>query len=137
MIITHAGGYCFKLVAGATTIAVNPPKAESAFKVPKFGSDVVLISTADPDWDGVETATHGEKEPFVVRGPGAYEIGEVVVDGYATDGFANTLYALEFDGMHVLILGALASSKLPQEVREELDDVDIVFVPVGGAGLCG
>lgn len=134
MIISYAGGYCFKLSSGDTTVAINPPSQKSAFKVSKFGADIALISMADQDWDGAETATHGDKEPFVIRGPGAYEVGSVVVNGYASDDHRNTIYALEFDGMHVLILGAL-KGKIPQEVRADLNDVNILMVPVGADTL--
>ena len=143
MIITSVGEHGFKLSAGDTTIAVNPPSSSSKQKVAKFGADVVLISANHPDWDGEETAAHGGKEPFVIRGPGAYEVGDVVVTGYASEGalgketseYGNTIYRVEFDGMRLLILGALSSAKLPQEAKSEIDSVDIVFVPVGGAAL--
>jgi hypothetical protein len=135
MVITHAGGYCFKLSAGTTTVAVNPPSQKSSFKVSKFGADVVLVSKADADWNGADTATHGDKEPFVITTPGSYEVGDVVVNGYPTDEYQNVLYTVEMDGMKILILGALASAKLPVEVREDLDDVEIVFVPVGDGTL--
>lgn len=139
MVITYLGGNCFKLSAGDTTIAVNPPAATSKHKVSKFGSDIVLISAHHSDWNGEETASHGTKEPFVVRGPGAYEVGDVVITGYASSGvlekdtneYANTVYLLQFDGMRVLLLGALASAKLPQELRADLNDVDIIFAPLG------
>lgn len=143
MVITYAGGYGFKLSSGDTTVAVNPPSSKSAHKVSKFGADVVLISTEHPDWNGEETASHGSKEAFVIRGPGAYEVGDVVVTGYASEGamgkemsdYANTVYAIEFDGIKTLVLGALSSNKLSQEARSDIDNVDIVFVPVGGATL--
>lgn len=136
MVITRAGGYCFKLSAGATTVAVNPPSSKSAFKVAKFGADIVLISKPDdPDWNGAETAAHGDKEPFIVQGPGAYEIGDVVVEGYATDDNKNTLYTVMMDGMTVLVLGAITSAKLPPEAREALDDVEVIIVPVGEGTL--
>lgn len=143
MVITHLGGNCFKLSAGDTTVAVNPPSSTSKHTVSKFGSNIVLISAEHEDWNGVETASHGTKEPFVIRGPGAYEIGDVVVTGYASQGslgketstYGNTVYLLEFDGMKVLILGALSSGKLSQDIRSDIDDVDIVFVPLGGSTL--
>lgn len=143
MILTAVGKHGFKLASGDTTIAVNPPSSKSAEKVPKFGADIVLISAHHPDWDGEETASHGDKEPFVVRGPGAYEVGDVVVTGYASEGalgketseFGNTVYFVEFDGMRLLILGALSSGKLSQEIRSGIDAVDVVFVPVGGETL--
>ncbi|MEK7613756.1 MAG: MBL fold metallo-hydrolase [Patescibacteria group bacterium] len=143
MVISYIGGHCFKLSSGDTTIAINPPRSTSEFKVSKFGADVVLISAADPEWDGEETASHGGKEPFVIRGPGAYEVGDVVVTGYASEGalgketseFGNTVYVVEFDGMKVLLLGALSSTKLSPELRADLDEINIVFVPVGGKTL--
>lgn len=143
MIITYAGGNCFKLSAGATTVAVNPPSSKSSHKVSKFGADVVLISAVHPDWDGEETAAHGGKEAFVIRGPGAYEVGDVVVTGFSSEvsfgkeasEFGNTIYHIEFDGMKILVLGALSSPKLSQEVRSNVDEIDIVFVPVGGPTL--
>jgi len=143
MVITYLGGNCFKLTAGDTTIAVNPPSATSTHKVSKFGADIVIIPTTHKDWDGEETASHGAKDPFVIRGAGAYEVGEVVITGYPSQGamsgetseYGNTIYFLQFDGMKVLLLGALSSSKLPQEVRADLDNVDIVFVPLGDKTL--
>lgn len=143
MIITPSGGYGFKLVSGDTTIAVNPPSQRSPFKVPKFGAHVVLISHEAPEWSGEETASLGSAEPFVIRGPGAYEVGQVVVTGYASDAVvgkevvpqANTVFVLKFDGITSVILGALASHKLSPELRADLDDVNIVFVPVGETTL--
>ena len=144
MVIQKVGGYCFKLSAGPITVAVNPPSQKSKkHKVSKFGAEVVLVSVSDPDWNGVETASHGEKEPFAIQGPGAYEVGDVSVSGYSTASdygdavseVGNTIYVVSMDGMRILILGAISSPKLPSEIRSELDNIDIVFVPVGGSTL--
>lgn len=144
MVIQKAGGYGFKISAGPITVAVNPPSQRSKkHKVSKFGSDVVLISIPDVDWNGADTATHGEKEPFVISGPGAYEVGDVRVTGFSSrsdygdvlSDVGNTVYIVEMDGIKVLVLGALSSSKLPAEVRAELDDIGIVLVPVGEGTL--
>jgi len=124
-------------------LAINPPSQTSEMKVSKFGADVVFISANHKDWDGEETASHGGKEPFVLRGPGAYEIGDVAVEGYPTEGavggeienFKNTIYSVQFDGMHIVLLGALSNAKLPQSARANLDDVDIIFVPIGADTL--
>ena len=144
MVIQKVGGYGFKISAGPVTVAVNPPSQRSKkHKVSKFGSDVVLISIPDADWNGADTATHGEKEPFVISGPGAYEVGDVRVTGFSSradygdvlSDVGNTVYIIEMDGMKVLVLGALSSHKLPAEVRAELDDIGIVLVPVGEGTL--
>lgn len=144
MVIQKTGGYGFKLSAGPITVAVNPPSSRSKkHKVSKFGADVVLVSIPDVDWNGVDTATHGEKEPFVISGPGAYEVGDVRVTGYSSrsdygdvlSDVGNTVYIIEMDGIRVLVLGALSSPKLPAEIRAELDEIGIVLVPVGDGTL--
>ncbi|MFA5876898.1 MAG: MBL fold metallo-hydrolase [Candidatus Paceibacterota bacterium] len=145
MIIQRAGGYCFKISSGDTTIALNPPSSKSKHKVSKFGSDVVVISVPHTDWNGAEQATHNGKEPFVVSGPGAYEVGDIIITGYGTPGaygdvmsdVGNTVYIIEMDGIRVLALGALSAPKLPPEVRSELDNIGIVLVPVGEDTLDG
>ena len=143
MIIQRAGGFCFKISAGDTTIALNPPSQRSKFKVSKFGADIVVVSVPETDWNGVETATHSGKEPFVISGPGAYEVGAVTITGFATPAeygdvisdVGNTVYVIEMDGIRVLALGALSNPKLPSEVRSEMDDIGIVLVPVGDGTL--
>ena len=143
MIIQRAGGFCFELSAGDTTLALNPPSQRSKYKVSKFGADIVVVSVPSDDWNGVETATHSGKEPFVVSGPGAYETGAVTISGYATPAeygdvvseVGNTIYIIEMDGIRVLALGALSSPKLSSEVRSEIDDIGIVLVPVGDGTL--
>ncbi len=143
MVIQKLGGYCFKLTAGSATLAINPPSPKSSFKVNKFGSDMVLISLRHEDWDGGETASHGDKDPFIAVGPGEYEVGDITVSGFATmtdyEGMhmevGNTAYLIDMDGIRVLVLGALSSPKLPQDLRSELDTVGIVFVPVGEGAL--
>ena len=144
MVIQKIGGYGFKLSAGPISVAVNPPSQRSKkFKVSKFGAEVVLISVPDVDWNGVDTATHGEKEPFVIQGPGAYEVGDVRVTGYSTEcsygdvmsDVGNTAYIIEMDGMRILVLGGVSNPKLPADLRAELEDIGIVLVPVGDGTL--
>ena len=143
MVIQKVGGHCFKLSAGPVTLAVNPPGSRSEHKVSKFGADIVIVSIPHEDWNGVETASHSGKEPFVISGPGAYEVGDITVSGYATaaayddvvSDVGNTVYVIHLDGIRVLVLGALSSPKLPPEVRSELDQIGIVLTPVGSNTL--
>ncbi len=143
MVIQKLGGYCYKLSSGQTTIALNPPSTDSNFKVNKFGSDLVLVSVRHEDFDGPDTASHGEKKPFVAVGPGEYEVGDITVKGFATPtefegplmDVGNTAYIIDLDGIRVLALGAHSGEKLPQALRSELDTVGIVIVGVGKGAL--
>ena len=133
MVITYHGLEFFKLQQGELTLAFNPPSKESKFKAPRFGADIVLVSMNDADMNGADQMSYGEREPFVISGPGEYEVKEIFIKGFADS--ANTIYTLSLDGMNLCFLGALSSKDLPKETVEALDDIDILFVPIGGHGV--
>lgn len=147
MVITYHGGECFKVSFGDTTLAFNPISKDSKLKGTKFGSDIVLMSLMDPDFNGVENASFGDREPFVISGPGEYEVKDVVVSGFASEsnynvpaqaGTAkrlNTVYFVTLEGMNLCFLGALATPDLPADAKQALADVDILFAPIGGDGV--
>ncbi len=138
MIITHHGKQFFKLQTGDRVIALNPIAKDSKFKTSGFGADVALITTGHPDYNGAETVTYGDRVPFIINGPGEYELSGVIFRGYGskgTDGkkdLMNTIYYFEFDDIKICFLGALYEGTLSTETREVIDDVDILFVPIGG-----
>ncbi len=135
MVISYLGGECFKVSQGDLTLAFNPPSKNSSLKSSKFGSDIVLVSQHHEDFDGVENCAFGEREPFVIEGPGEYEVRGVAVRGYASagmgEGAINTIYSVLFEGMNLCFLGALGAAELPAAAKQELDDIDLLFVPVG------
>lgn len=142
MIISYQGVESLKIQFGDTTVSYNPVSKDSQFKSSKYGADIVLISTEHPDFNGKENASRGDKEPFVISGPGEYEIGGVFIRGflsktmYNKEERINTVYLLTLEGMNLCFLGALASSdELSPETKEALDDIDILFVPIGGDGV--
>ena len=141
MVISYQGGECFKVSFGDTTLAFNPPSKDSKLKCVKFGSDIVFSTLADPDMNGVENASFGDRAPFVVNGPGEYEVKDIAVKGFASQSDykgqkrINTIYFVQLEGMNLCFLGALSAPDLPQEARQELEDVDILFTPIGGAGV--
>ncbi|MEX1027096.1 MAG: MBL fold metallo-hydrolase [Candidatus Paceibacterota bacterium] len=142
MIITYHTAACFKVQFGDITLAFNPiSKKSSTYKPARFGANAALISTEHPDFNGVEQVTYGEKEPFIARGPGEYEVSGVVIRGYLSesqyDGKKrhNTIYVVKLEGMTLCYLGALSEREVPQDAREALEDIDILFTPIGGNGV--
>ena len=141
MVISYLGGQCFKVSHGDLTLCYNPPGKDSSLKSVKFGSDIVLSSQNHEDFNGVENASFGERAPFVIEGPGEYEVKEVEVRGFASDtGYGgkksiNTIYSVTLEGMNLCFLGSLGSATLPPAATEALDDIDILFVPIGGKGM--
>ncbi len=145
MVITHHGGQCFKVTFGDLTLVFDPISKNASLPAVRFGADIALVSRDHPDMNGVEEVTYGEKKPFAVTGPGEYERGGVVIQGFLSKskyGLAkgetdavNTIYSVELEDMTLVHLGALADTELSQEARESIDEIDVLFVPVGGDGV--
>jgi L-ascorbate metabolism protein UlaG (beta-lactamase superfamily) len=139
MIITHHGADFFKVSFGDTTIAVNPISKDSKIKSTKFGSDITLVSLNSPEHNGVEQTSRGEKESFVIQGPGEYEVQGVFIKGFLSNSVyggkehINTIYTVALEGINLGFLGALSDEKLSAEAKEGIEGVDILFVPIGGA----
>ena len=138
MIITHHGKQFFKLQTGDRVIALNPISKDSKIKASGFGADIALISENHADYNGRDTVTYGDRVPFIINGPGEYEVSDILIRGYATKGtdgktdLINTVYYFEFDDIKICFLGALYEGVLSPEAREAIDVVDILFVPIGG-----
>ena len=147
MIITYHGLDFFKVSFGETTIAVNPISKDSKFKTTRFGSDITLVSLNSPEHNGAEQTSRGEKESFLIQGPGEYEVSGVFVKGflshsnYSGSGQAgpeqssiNTIYTVSLEGMNLCFLGALSDKELSAETKEAIDGIDVLFAPIGGDG---
>jgi len=142
MIITYFGKQFFKIQQGEMVLAFNPvSKTSKSGITAKFGADVALVTTNHPDYNGVDQLTHGERVPFVVKGPGDYEVKEIFIKGVLSDSilsgknYVNTIYSFAVDGINIAFLGALSDAEISKEARESVDGPDILFVPVGGNGL--
>lgn len=142
MIITHQGVESFRVQFGDTVVSYNPVSKDSKFSSTSFGSDIVLTSLNHPDMNGIDQAARGDKTPFVVSGPGEYEIGGVFIRGflsktiYAKEEKINTIYLVTLENMNLCFLGALANvDQISQETREALDGIDILFIPIGGGDV--
>lgn len=141
MIITHHGGQCFKVSFGDTTLAFDPISKKSKLSSVKFGSDVAFISMHHPNFDGADQVAHGTREPFVVEGPGEYEIGDVTARGYGVETTydkekrINTIYQVVLEGMNMVFLGALGDPEIDPKILGELGNIDILFVPIGGGDV--
>lgn len=138
MIISYLGGEFVKVQFGETVLAFNPPSKTSRPKTARFGADIALSTVNHPDCNGFETVTHGDSVPFVISAPGEYEVKGVTVRGFATESRyggekrINTVYLVTLENMRLCFLGALSSKELPARVREVLEEIDILFTPIGG-----
>lgn len=141
MIISYQGVESFKISHGDLTLALNPVSKDSKFKAKSFGADITLISTRHPDFNGRDTTSRGDKESFIIDGPGEYEVKDVTINGFLSKSnyggkeLFNTIYRISFEGMNLCFLGALGSPELDPKVIEQLEDIDILIAPIGGEGV--
>jgi L-ascorbate metabolism protein UlaG (beta-lactamase superfamily) len=149
MIITYFGKQFFKIQQGEMVLAFNPVSKNSKTGISAhFGADVALLTTNHPDYNGVEQLSHGERAPFVINGPGDYEIKEIFIKGVLSNAllagsrsgearkkYINTIYSLSVDNISLVFLGALSDVEFTKEVLESINNPDLLFVPVGGKDL--
>jgi L-ascorbate metabolism protein UlaG (beta-lactamase superfamily) len=142
MEIALLGHSSFKIRGKTATLVTDPFAKETVgFKFPKVESEIVTISHNHED--------HNQKEavlgsPFVISGPGEYEIKNVSIFGISSfhdssqgsERGPNTIYLIEMDGLRLCHLGDLGH-KLEDLELEELNGVDILFIPVGGIFTIG
>lgn len=138
MDIYSLGHSSFKIKGKNATVVTDPfdPKMVG-LKFPKLDEvDIVTISHGHPDHNFVENVSG---TPFVVYGPGEYEVKGVTIFGISTyhdskkgeERGKNVVYKFTVDGINCCHLGDLGH-KLADSQVEEIGDVDILFVPVGG-----
>ena len=142
MIITYFGKQFFKIGQGDMVLAFNPVSKSSKTGISAhFGTDIALQTTNHPDYNGIEQLSHGEREPFVITGPGDYEIKEIFIKGVLSNAsidnkkYVNTIYIFTLDNISIAFLGALGDAELSKDSREAVNSPDILFIPIGGKGL--
>lgn len=136
MDITWLGHSCFRIRGNQAIIITDPFPPDIGYTLGKQTVDIVSISHTHPNHSYNEGIT-GEYR--LVKGPGEYEIAGVLILGLATYHDAvkgqskgkNTIYLFEVDGITICHLGDIGHILGDEEV-EEMGNVDILIVPVGG-----
>jgi len=141
MEIRHIGHSCFEVKNKSITIVTDSFSDEVGIKMPKLKANIVTVSHDHFDHNNVEavTSANPDKKVFIVGNPGGYEVEGILIEGIFTfhddKGGAlrglNNVYDIKMDGITLCHMGDLGSD-LTEEQIEELDGVDILFVPVGG-----
>jgi L-ascorbate metabolism protein UlaG (beta-lactamase superfamily) len=141
MVISYQGAQSFRVQLGDTVLAFDPISKKSQFKAGNFGADIALISINHPDMNGVDQVNRGDKQAFIIDGPGEYEIQGVFIKGlpsssnYGGKDRLNTIYTVNLENMNLCFLGALDNTEIPSDTKAGIDGVDILFVPIGGNGV--
>lgn len=142
MDIKYLGHSSFR-IKGKTGIVITDPfdPAMVGYSFPKVTADMVTVSHQHPDHNftkGIQPAKEN-KPPLVINGPGEYEVEGIKIYGYPTfhdktqgsERGKNTIYLMYVDGISILHCGDIGHT-LSEQLLEEIDEVNILMVPVGG-----
>lgn len=132
MDITYLGAGSVKLAGKSITVISDPYGEDSGLGKIMAKADVVTLSTSE----GLGSVQNA----MVIDGPGEYEVKGAMIQGVPAqlhideDGRRGTAYSLMIDGVNVVVTGNIAG-KLDNKQTEQLGNVDVLVVPVGGHGL--
>ena len=140
--IYWAGQSCFQISVSnsrdhSADIVIDPFDEATGLKLPNLSADILLVSHQHHDHNNVKDI---KGEPFVIQGPGEYEVKGVFVQGISSfhddkegaERGVNTIYVIEAEEIRFCHLGDLGQKQLTDEQLEKIDRVDVLMIPVGG-----
>jgi L-ascorbate metabolism protein UlaG (beta-lactamase superfamily) len=139
MDITWYGLSCFRIIErGMISVVTDPYDPKIGLPELKLRADVVTISQDAPGHNYTKAVKIGSR---AIDGPGEYEIGSVFITAIRMksktskqkEANGNMLFAFDYGGLSVAHLGDLDA--VPSQAQiEDLGNVDVALVPVGGGG---
>jgi len=122
-IIWH-GQFCFELTTqnkkqGPVNLVIDP-----FVKTKKLKPDILLFTHKPFEMQAIKSS------PFVITGPGEYEIKGIFVQGinFQTEKKENTIYTIKVGQIQLCHLGELNQLELTEEQVEKIGEVDILFI---------
>lgn len=134
--IVWLGHACFRLKSKDAVIITDPYDKSLGLGTLNQKADIVTVSHQNPHHASVESV---KGDPFVIAGPGEYEVRGVFITGVWT--FAddkggkelgrNNVYLFQLDDLAVCHLGSLGHTLKPDQLQA-IGNVDVLLVPIGG-----
>src|SRR5689334_8157684 len=142
MEISWLGHSCFQLRGKNVTLVTDPfspQQGSSQGESSRLGKISASIVTVSHNHAGHNNVVAVSGNPYVVKGPGEYEISDVLITGVASyhddkrgqEHGRNTIYVIHMDDIVICHLGNLGHT-LQEEQLEVVADADVLLVPIGG-----
>ncbi len=136
MDILWYGHACFRIKDRTATIITDPFDKSIGLSPVGLKGDIVTISHPHP---GHSNAKAVRGNPFVIDGPGEYEVSGVFITGISSyhdtrggrEYGKNTIFVFEMEGLRVCHLGDLGHIPSQSQV-EAIGEINVLLVPVGG-----
>jgi L-ascorbate metabolism protein UlaG (beta-lactamase superfamily) len=136
MDMTWLGHACFRMRGREGIVLTDPPDPKSGHAIPRTEAGLVTMSHEHAGHSSLKSVAG---EPVVLRGPGEYEVHEVLVTGISSfhddekgaERGRNTVFTIRLDDLVICHLGDLGHA-LPAVDLEKIGDIDIALVPISG-----
>lgn len=132
MQIQYFGLSSFKIITKEATVITDPFHKDSGLIPPRGAADIIILAQKNKS---LYTAVSGiSGEHFDITDPGEYDIKNVTVTGVPLkqDDKYITVFLIESEDIRILNLTHIKEFNLKEEELEELGDIDILILPVGG-----
>ncbi len=136
MQISYFGLSSFKLTSKDITSIIDPFSKDSGLTPPRGAADLVILSEPGNELYSYSQSISGE--PFIVSGPGEYDVKNHTITGIPVRDDNNsvvTIYLIELEGIKILHMAHIKKVALSEDELEDIGDVDIMLVPVGGKNV--
>jgi L-ascorbate metabolism protein UlaG (beta-lactamase superfamily) len=137
MEIQYLGHSSFKLKGKSASVITDPfDPSMVGLKYAPQEATIVTVSHNHPDHNKIDLVKNAER---TIDGPGEYEIAGISIIGIGSfhddkkgeERGKNTIFVYEIEDLRLAHLGDLGH-KLSSDALEEMGEIDILMIPVGG-----
>lgn len=132
MQIQYFGLSSFKITTKEATVITDPFHKDSGLTPPRGAADIMVLAE---NKNSLYSATSGiSGDPFLMDTPGDYDVKGVTVTGIPLkqEGKYISVFLMESEDIRILNLTHIKEWNMKESEIEELGEIDILILPVGG-----
>lgn len=137
MTISWFGHSCFRIESKGGSILIDPFSKDIGLKPPRIKDDLILVTHNHYDHNNTEDAP---PQAMIIDGPGEYEKQDIYVRGIISyhdkvqgkERGLNTIYVIKTEDITVCHMGDFGQDKFEEHQIDNIGDIDILMIPVGG-----
>lgn len=137
MHIQYLGFSSFKFITKDATVVTDPYGKGSGLTPPRGNADIIVLAESNNELYSSTSSFSGT--PFLIDSPGEYDKSGVTVTGIPLkqeSGYV-TIFLLESEDLKILNLAHIKDFNIKESELEELGEIDILILPIGGHSVLG
>jgi ATP-dependent Clp protease ATP-binding subunit ClpB len=137
MHIQYLGFSSFKFITKDATVVTDPYGKGSGLTPPRGNADIIVLAESNNELYSSTSSFSGT--PFLIDSPGEYDKSGVTVTGIPLkqeSGYI-TIFLLESEDLKILNLAHIKDFNIKESELEELGEIDILILPIGGHNVLG